>query len=178
MLRLEVVGCHIDVVPLRRIAVNEIFRLAWCISKAFKLADSLSKLLRIVFRIYYFLSVDILFNQGRCKLEEPVSAAAFPANSLGDAALVLSIDNLVHPHLAVCIAVISKLHTDPPPPHLVCHRRRCAGAKEGIKHKIARLGGHFQNSPNKHFRFFTVFELHTTFFRNSCKIDVRPKISQ
>jgi hypothetical protein len=52
--------------------------------------------------------------------------------------------------------VLAQLHADPPPPHLVRHRRRRSRTEKRIQNEIAGVRGNFQNALEKQFRFWGV----------------------
>ena len=63
--------------------------------------------------------------------------------------------------IAMRVAMLPQLNSDPPPPHLVRHRRRRAGAEEGVEHEVAGVCGEVDTNVNEFLGFLSVGEPHS-----------------
>ena len=68
-------------------------------------------------------------------------AAAFPAHGLGDAALVLAVDDLLQARDDVRVAVLAEFDHDPAAAHLVGDCAGRAGTGEGVEDQVAGVRG-------------------------------------
>ena len=91
----QVLRRDVDEVPLGRVAVLPVDRVARRVGEAFQLADRLGQHRGVVLLVDDPVAPLVLFEQRR---REPVvaeAAAALPADRLGDAAGVLAVDDLL-----------------------------------------------------------------------------------
>ena len=117
-------------------------------------SNSGSKHIRIIRFIDDVLIKGVFVDEGRGNLIETVTTATLPILCFGDAAGVLSGDDLVQTHLAVRVGVVTHFYTNPAPSHFLRNSGSGAGAKERVEHKVAGVGGNVDNAFNEALRFW------------------------
>ena len=76
-----------------------------------------------------------------------------PADGAADAA-AFAFDHFLQARQAVRAGVFAHFDADPAPPHLVRHRRRGAGAEEGVEDEVAGVGGDVEDALEQAFGFW------------------------
>ena len=125
--------------------------LVWLVVEPFMEGHSRSQHIRIIRLIDDRLVKGVLVDEGGGQLIKAVSAAAFPVPRLGDAAWVISGDDLVQAYLAVGVGMVAHLNADIPPPHFVGDGGGGAGAEEGVQNQVTGVGGNVDDALNKTF---------------------------
>ena len=98
----------------------------------------------------------VLGEQGGREFVVTKTAAASPADCLGDAAGVCTVDDLAKTRNTMRVAVLAEFDADPAAAHFVSNGCRRAGAEERIKDEIAGVGGYMNNSMKKSLRLWSL----------------------